>query len=295
MLAYVRDVIFVLRPWFWLPGIASALAGCLWAGEGYLSMATFMTIAIILGPGICAFAEIVNDLSDVSLDRQGTQKSFFGLPMSGGSGVLTAGHRGTLILARFLMGLTLAVGAIGCVLLPARITPLVLGGYFLAWAYSVPPIRGKTRGLLGVLLQGCGYGPVAFYIGYSTIAAPVLDAGLPISLLIGIWTALVGITADLLDHEDDLKHGIQTLVVRLGPRRTQLMSVLGGIICIIIGVLAKSFWGEGHNAVLFAFVTAIFCVYSWRVLVTSASEIAPATHGLAILLEIIFPIALTVR
>lgn len=220
MASRTSDIVFLLRPWFWLPGIASGIAGSLWAESGSASITDLVVTMIVLGPGICAFAEIFNDLSDVDFDKEGTQKRFLGVPMSGGSGVLVEGKHEAFLLGKVLRNISLIIGVCACVLLPPRVAPFILGGYLLAWAYSGSPLRGKHRGIFGICLQGLGYGPVAFYIGYSVSQPFTLDEGLLISVLIGMWTALVGLTADILDYEQDAGLGIKTYVVSVGPKKS---------------------------------------------------------------------------
>ncbi len=119
------------------------------------------------------------------------------------------------------------------------IAAFALGGLFLSWAYTAPPLRLKKRGLgeLDVLLT---WGPLmvggVYYAGTGTVTWQVLVAAFVYALL--PVTVLMGKHIDKLPY--DAPAGTRTLPVILGEGRskalTQAMAVAFyvGIVALVI-------------------------------------------------------------
>lgn len=252
-------------------------------------------ITLILGPGICAFAEVFNDCKDIRYDSKGTQKYFIGIPISGGSGVLLNGGQEAFLLAKYLIGVSIGIGILACCFLPFRITPLIITGYILSWMYSGQTFQLKHKGFFGILIQGIGYGPIAFYIGYGLSKPLTIDIGFLLAILIGSWTALVGITADLLDYKQDAEQGVKTFVVNLGEQATKLLAVLSGTVCLTLGFILSDYSKFGLKVILLITTVIIFLTYSWMLIGPKNRVIKPKTHAIAVLLELLYPIMLSVK
>lgn len=123
------------------------------------------------------------------------------------------------------------------------IAAFALGGLFLSWAYTAPPLRLKKIGLgeLDVLLT---WGPLmvggVYYAGTGALPWPVVLAAAVYALL--PTSVLMGKHIDKLPY--DLPSGTRTLPVLLGEGRakavTQAMMVayyLGVVVCVLLGAL----------------------------------------------------------
>ena len=284
----MRAVAVFLRPWYWVPALASALAGFMVRdGMSLPPSMRLVLLFVLVGPCLCGFAEGFNDICDLEDDRRLGPKRLLGIPISGGSGILVGGR----LQLRAAKGICAAC-ALGGFLVAIVISPMILLfysiGLVLAVGYSLNPIRLKTRGVLGLVAQGLGYGPIVFWIGL------VMNGGMPNgkavlwSLLIGVWVASVGSSADILDVESDKANGVGTLAVRLGQR-----GMIAYVVFVSVAVLgiAGALMREFYSVRLFvaAGVGLVYTVYVGELL-HSRSGLPPARiHAEALVLEALFP------
>lgn len=116
------------------------------------------------------------------------------------------------------------------------IAAFALGGLFLSWAYTAPPLRLKKVGLgeLDVLVT---WGPLmvggVYYAGTGSLPWEVVVAALVYALL--PTTVLMGKHIDKLPY--DLASGTRTLPVLLGAR-TALAVTVGMMVAFYVGVVA---------------------------------------------------------
>lgn len=181
---------------------------------------------------ICFFNSaifIINQLGDIDTDRLHIEKAK--LPVS--SGRVSRKRAVIITIGFFLLGLVFSLLVSPIFLL------FILVTYLFALLYSFPPIRLKGRPFLDLMIIGIGFGSWAvftawvIYSGVSSLFFPL--PFLPSSLLIGagfFYAGTHGIhTAS--DWSADLKAGVNTTAVFLGPKRTTKL----GIILIGIGLL----------------------------------------------------------
>ena len=116
------------------------------------------------------------------------------------------------------------------------IAAFALGGLFLSWAYTAPPLRLKKRGLgeLDVLLT---WGPLmvggVYYAGTGTLTWPVVAAATVYALL--PTTVLMGKHIDKLPY--DAPTGTKTFPVVIGERAAKALTVAMAI-AFYVGVVA---------------------------------------------------------
>lgn len=280
------------RPWYWLPALAAGFAAALFGANGELTWQTGVLLFIILGPGICGFAETVNDIWDRRSDSRGTQKALFGIPLSGGTGVMSAHPtKAKRRLAIATAATSVALACVASLLISTICFVLCVTGIVLAWMYSAPPVTGQHRSVLGTLLLFAGYGPVAIWLGLS-IASHSMDLTLfGFSFLVGIWTASIGMTADLLDYDDDKRNGCKTFVVTFGRSATTGI-IMGASTAIVVGaflIRLLSGSGIGIGFCVFVAVHAVFlaCLFGFR-----NKQMPAAVHGVTIILETAYPFVL---
>jgi 1,4-dihydroxy-2-naphthoate polyprenyltransferase len=116
------------------------------------------------------------------------------------------------------------------------IAAFALGGLFLSWAYTAPPLRLKKIGLgeLDVLIT---WGPLmvggVYYAGTGSLPWPVIAAATVYALL--PTTVLMGKHIDKLPY--DAPAGTRTLPVVIGERTAKVVTV-GMMVVYYLGVIA---------------------------------------------------------
>lgn len=165
----------------------------------------FVLACIAMGPLVWTATLLVNDVHDLPSDRVNPRKARSPLVQ----GLVT---RGWANAAAYVA----AVAAFAVALLVSPAFALLLAAALaLAWAYSVPPLRLKTRPGADVLVNAVGVGGLAAFAGWA-IAAPLAQAPfvfLPQGLLVA---AAVYIPTTLVDHDADRAAGYATFATTLG-------------------------------------------------------------------------------
>lgn len=168
----------------------------------------FLLACVAMGPLVWTATLLINDVHDLPSDRVNPRKARSPLVQ----GIVSRGWAHT---AAYLAALAaLAVGAfVGRAF--ATILALML---LLAWLYSAPPARLKTRPGADVLVNAVGVGGLAAFAGWA-IAEPLVDAPwefLPQGLLVA---AAIYIPTTLVDHDADRAAGYSTFATTLGRAR----------------------------------------------------------------------------
>lgn len=251
------------RPQFVLASLVPALIGqsaAVYDGASYDPVAGMVTIVGVMA--IHAGANAFNDCHDVDSDSINRDHIS---PFSGGSrvlqrGLLTPGQQQILALVLIAFGML-------CGLWLLRFAGIGLlwvgvGGIFLAWAYSAPPLRLSGRGL-GEMTVGAAFGilvPLGSYMVLAGQAAwSAVAAGLPYALLI----SAVLIAAQFPDRMADARSGKRNWIVRLGPERGRVLYAAVAVLAwgsLIVLVAA----GAMPSAVALALPAATFSAMAMR-------------------------------
>jgi 1,4-dihydroxy-2-naphthoate octaprenyltransferase len=179
------------------------------------------------------------------------------------------------------------------VLASAALSPVVLLcsilGLCVATLYSMPPFRLKGRPVASILAQAAGYGPIAFYVGFLSVSLNVTRASMLVSLLIGAWVGCLGLTADLLDFEDDRRQRISTLCVRVGRTKASLVVILvPWFVCVAAWLLLyRPVFGM---AVMYCLLSAMLVGHSVLVWKYRLVRLPPGVHAFTVVLEVLFPL-----
>jgi 4-hydroxybenzoate polyprenyltransferase len=161
---------------------------------------------------VATYGHIINDSFDVDADRQvGKHNAMSGVSWGG----------------RTLLGTTFLIAGF----LPAPIVDyslfallLLALNYLWPTLYSLPSIRFKEKGLLGVICDAMGshVTPTLLAISIFMPMKPIADfAGFGFPLVVTLWAAVLGIKGilhhQLIDRDNDLATGTITLGTKTTP------------------------------------------------------------------------------
>lgn len=255
-----------------LLGLAAATASGVvfdWVRAG----ATLL-LAMLAHASINVFNDYCDHLNGT--DARNTQRIY---PFTGGSrfiqnGVLTP--RQTLLFAALLFAATIAGGLWLLGVAGTGLLWVGLGGLFIGWSYSAPPLMLNSRGL-GELCVTAGFLLVVAGADYAQRGAfaplPWL-AGLPYALLV----ANILYINQFPDREADLASGKLHWVARLRPETAAwgygLILLLAAF--ALVGAIALGVLPLAAAAVLVVWVPAVLAWRQLRRYAAAPEQLAPA-------------------
>lgn len=167
---------------------------------------------VVMGPLVWTATLLWNDVHDLPGDRVNPRKAASPLVQ----GIVTAGwaDRVAYVAAASCLAAALVVGI--------TFTVLVAACLALAWLYSVPPVRLKTRPGADVAVNAIGIGLLAGLAGWS-ISRPVTEFPFHLAPQAILVAVAVYVPTTLVDREADAAAGYLTLATHLGDRRAYLV------------------------------------------------------------------------
>jgi len=176
-----------------------------------------------------AFGDVVNCLADRDVDA--AYKPHLS------EAVYALGVRSVTVQAWALAGIALATAIhLGWQLHRWILVPLVGLGLLLGYAYSVPPLRLKSRGVLNFASVWA-----VVFLGPMLLAA-FLVTDLPSALVIGTALAFGAIQEGIIqvnsaeDYVEDQESGVRTMIVALGLQR----GITAAFVAVALGGAALS-------------------------------------------------------
>ncbi|GAA0960591.1 hypothetical protein GCM10009554_75880 [Kribbella koreensis] len=210
----VRDVLAVGRPAFWVVSVVPYYVGVLLATHRLVPAVEvwprLLVGAVVMGPLLWLSVLAINDAYDLPGDLINPRKSKSPL----------LDERVTLAEAKVLaLGAGVASIAVALVVGPLFAAGVVLA-VVLGFAYSVPPVRLKTRAGFDVAVNSLALGTFGPLAGWAAVR-PGLD-GFPWVMALQGTLAAIGLylPTTLADLEADRAAGYRTVAVRLGARAT---------------------------------------------------------------------------
>jgi 4-hydroxybenzoate polyprenyltransferase len=229
-----RLLFTVSRPEFIPANSASLIIGISWGINPPVALTWELVASIALCASVIslvsAVAAQVNTVSDYDLDLKDSRKNRLVEAM----GLL--GRRKIRIFAatELLLSLVLVI-----LLLQIQAKPFLflmwVAGAFLAYAYSAPPIRLKSRSWLAAvaLILVLSILPILFV--YCTLSSELDSVFLLFLAGQALTVYAVIVPAEIRDYFDDKTMGVETLTVRLGLVRASLLGIAllsaGGLLC----------------------------------------------------------------
>jgi 4-hydroxybenzoate polyprenyltransferase len=210
----VRDVLAVGRPAFWVVSIVPYYVGILLATRQLIppleEWPRLIVGAVVMGPLVWLAVLAVNDAYDLPSDRLNPRKAKS--PLLDGRITLRAAKRLAFAAAVAAVGIATHVGivfALG-----------VLLAVLLGYAYSVPPVRLKTRAGFDVAVNALALGAFGPLAGWAAINPDLSN----FPWLMGLQGTLAAIglylPTTLADLDADRAAGYHTIAVRYGARTT---------------------------------------------------------------------------
>jgi 4-hydroxybenzoate polyprenyltransferase len=204
-------LVAVSRPWFWPVSWVPAYLGTVLASHTWLparaDIPRSLVALLVLGPLIWGAVLAQNDLHDLPSDRANPRKA---------NAPLVTGK----ITARRLQ-LSYRVIAVACVGTAWFVGPLfvlgVAGVLALGWAYSVPPLRLKTRPGWDVAVNALVVGVVSPAAGWA-VTRPPWQFPWQFGLIGVLFAAALYIPTTVTDLAADASAGYTTFAVRHGRR-----------------------------------------------------------------------------
>jgi 4-hydroxybenzoate polyprenyltransferase len=231
----LRTLLVRSRPRFWLYLAGPVVVGAVYGADSASALLVPVPVALFAYFLVPAnlFLYGVNDVFDADADRENPKKAG-----------RESRYRGDLA-TRWAVTTSAVLGLALLAVVPAGSLPWLLGFLVLGAAYSVPPLRLKTRPPLDSVSNGLYVLPgAAAYAAVAGTAPPAL------ALLGGwLWAMAMHTFSAIPDVEPDRRAGIETTATRLGP-------TLAAVYCGVVWLLAA-----GAFALLDYRLGLLFLVY----------------------------------
>ncbi|HBE21362.1 MAG TPA: chlorophyll synthase ChlG [Cyanobacteria bacterium UBA11149] len=203
----------LMKPITWIPLIwgvvcgAASGGGYTWTIEDVLKVATCMLMS---GPLLAGYTQTLNDFYDREIDA--INEPYRPIP----SGAISIPQVVTQILVLLIAGIGIAYGLDVWAGHDFPImTCLALGGGFLAYIYSAPPLKLKQNGWLGNYALGSSYIALPWWAGHALFGH--LNWTIVILTLFYSMAGLgIAVVNDFKSVEGDRKLGLKSLPVMFG-------------------------------------------------------------------------------
>jgi 4-hydroxybenzoate polyprenyltransferase len=226
MLKTLKVIINASRPVFWFPSALFFLVGFVY-GKGIFDWKVGLQLFGFTFPG-CLMAFGLNDIFDYSSDVHNPRKK------TSFNKVLEPEYH-------FLIAILALINSIFLILTSLLIQNsenlfLMVWLLFLCFAYSVPPLRFKTRPFLEIFTDVFSM-LLVLIIGYShTNSVSRLFSSLDpkVWLIMILWLIATIIFAFLADFEADQKAGDKNIIILLGKKTSLILLNLLYLSCLIL-------------------------------------------------------------
>lgn len=252
----IRAHIDMADPVTWISPAIVCICGALASGRatGFepsnpQHWALAMLGALMTGPLGTGFSQTINDYYDRDLDAINDPER----PIP--AGLVTMGEARTnwLLLGAATLFISLLFGK-------PLIVLFSLIGLFLSVIYSMPPIKLKKHFWLGPPAAGLGYVSMSWLAGH-VIFAPITWDSVIVALINGGLAAGLLFLNDIKSVEGDRQHGLQSLTVALGMKRSLLVAFATINVCELLLLGLALVWGY-YGVAIFIFCALVVPVYN---------------------------------
>ncbi|MBE7380790.1 MAG: chlorophyll synthase ChlG [Leptolyngbya sp. SIO1E4] len=213
----------LMKPITWIPLIWGVVCGAAssgqftWTFENVLISAACMLLS---GPLLTGYTQTLNDFYDREIDA--INEPYRPIP----SGAISIPQVVAQILVLFLAGIAVAYGLDQWAghSFP-MITAIALGGSFLSYIYSAPPLKLKQNGWLGNYALGASYIALPWWAGHALFGTLTWTVAL-LTLFYSFAGLGIAIVNDFKSVEGDRQLGLQSLPVMFGVTAAAWICVL---------------------------------------------------------------------
>jgi chlorophyll synthase len=213
----------LMKPITWIPLIWGVVCGAASSGNYYWSLENVLIAAacmLMSGPLLAGYTQTLNDFYDRDLDA--INEPYRPIP----SGAISIPQVITQILVLLAAGIAVAYALD----LWAQhefpvMTVLALGGSFVSYIYSAPPLKLKKNGWLGNYALGASYIALPWWAGHALFGqlTPTIMVLTLFYSLAGLGIAIVN---DFKSVEGDRQLGLNSLPVMFGVDKAAWICVL---------------------------------------------------------------------
>ncbi|NET07046.1 MAG: chlorophyll synthase ChlG [Symploca sp. SIO2B6] len=213
----------LMKPITWIPLIWGVVCGAASGGEFSWTIDNIFKIAtcmLLAGPLLAGYTQTINDFYDREIDA--INEPYRPIP----SGAISIPQVITQVVVLLLAGIAIAYGLDRWAnhQFPT-ITCIALGGSFLAYIYSAPPLKLKQNGWLGNYALGASYIALPWWTGHAMFG--VLNWTIVVLTLFYSLAGLgIAIVNDFKSVEGDRQLGLKSLPVMFGVSTAAWICVL---------------------------------------------------------------------
>lgn len=203
----------LMKPITWIPLMWGVICGAASSGQYTWSLENVLISAacmLLAGPILAGYTQTLNDFYDREIDA--INEPYRPIP----SGAISIPQVVTQILVLLFVGLAIAFALdrwAGHEF--PTITALAIGGSFLAYIYSAPPLKLKRNGWLGNYALGASYIALPWWTGHALFG----DLNWTIVILTLIYSLAglgIAVVNDFKSVEGDRQLGLKSLPVMFG-------------------------------------------------------------------------------
>lgn len=229
----------LMKPITWIPLIWGVVCGAASSGQYTWTLENVLMAAacmLLSGPLMVGYTQTLNDFYDREIDA--INEPYRPIP----SGAISIPQVATQILVLLFAGIGLAY------ILDRwaghefpTITAIAIGGAFLAYIYSAPPLKLKQNGWLGNYALGASYIALPWWTGHALFGDLT-----PTIMILTLFYSLAGlgiaIVNDFKSVEGDRQLGLKSLPVMFGVTAASWICVLmidvfqAGIAVYLLGI-----------------------------------------------------------
>jgi len=211
----------LMKPVTWIPLIWGVLCGAAASGHfQWRPQEVLASLACMLmsGPLLAGYTQTLNDFYDRDIDA--INEPYRPIP----SGAIPLGQVKLQIIVLLLSGLAVAYALD---LWAGHTTPvlllLALGGSFVSYIYSAPPLKLKQNGWLGNYALGASYIALPWWAGQALFGQLTWTTAL-LTLAYSLAGLGIAVVNDFKSVEGDRALGLQSLPVAFGIKRASWIS-----------------------------------------------------------------------
>ena len=213
----------LMKPVTWIPLIWGVLCGA--ASSGHYTWTVSNVLAAIAcmamsGPMLAGYTQTINDFYDRDIDA--INEPYRPIP----SGAISIPQVVTQIIVLLVAGIGIAFGLDRWAGHSFPImTVLAVGGSFLSYIYSAPPLKLKKNGWLGNYALGASYIALPWWAGQA-LFGELTPTIMVLTLFYSLSGLGIAVVNDFKSVEGDRQLGLQSLPVMFGIQAAAWICVL---------------------------------------------------------------------